>query len=84
MCDSKRQSFTLLPRKKEKFLKLVREVLSKETVEVVALQKLSGKCISMALAVPGARMYINEINLAIGRAIRYSLLARVPRNCLLL
>ena len=33
---------------------------------------LAGKCISMALAVPGARLFTNEINMAISRASRSS------------
>ena len=32
------------------------------------LQRLSGKCVSFSLAVPGARLFLNEINLAIGSA----------------
>ena len=46
--------------------------MSRETVELVALQKIPGKCISMALAVPGARLFTNEINMAISKASRYS------------
>ena len=41
-----------------KFLAFLRGILSRETVELVKLQKLAGKCISMALAVPGARFFI--------------------------
>lgn len=70
--DSRLQSFTLLPHKKEKFLLQLKEVLAKCQVELVTLQKLAGKCMSMALAVPGARLFTNEINLAISRSSRTS------------
>ena len=36
------------------------------------LQRLAGKCMSMSMAVPGARLFTNEINLAISRASRSS------------
>ena len=70
--DSRKQAFTLLPHKKEKFLLFVRDILNQKAVELVTLQKLAGKCISMALAVPGARLFTNEINLAISKAARTS------------
>ena len=46
--DSCLQAFNLIPAKKHKFIAWVRDILSRETVELVALQKLAGKCISMA------------------------------------
>jgi len=70
--DSEKQAFILLPHKKEKFLILLKQALSPETIDLVTLQRLGGKCISMALAVPGARLYTNEINLALARAVRSS------------
>ena len=33
------------------------------------LQRLSGKCISFSLAVAGARLFINEINIAISKGV---------------
>ena len=60
--DSKRQAFTLLPRKKEKFLRLVKDTLPRDTLDPLTLQRLSGKCVSMSLA----------INLAVSRASRSS------------
>ena len=70
--DCEKQAFILLPHKKEKFLILLKQALSSETIDLVTLQKLGGKCISMALNVPGARLYTNEINLALSRAVRSS------------
>ena len=71
--DSELQAFTLLPLKKEKFLRLVKETLPRDTLDLLTLQRLGGKCMALSLAVPGARLfYVNEINLAVSRATRYS------------
>ena len=53
------QAFTLLPSKKEKFLTLIKNTLSSSQIELLTLQKLPGKCISMSLAVPTARLFTN-------------------------
>lgn len=68
--DSHLQAFTLLPSKKAKFLDLLKSALSSSQIELLPLQKLAGKCVSMSLAVPAARLFTNEINLAISRASR--------------
>lgn len=39
---------------------------------IKTLQRLAGKCISFSLAVPGARMFTKEMNLAIAKASRSS------------
>ena len=70
--DSERQAFILLPHKKEKFIRLVKEILPRHCLDLLTLQRLSGKCMSMSLAVPGARLYVNEINLAVSGATRSS------------
>ena len=41
-------------------------------MELVTLQKLAGKCISMALAVLGACLFTNDTNMAISRAFCFS------------
>ena len=74
--DSCLQAFTVIPAKREKFIAFLRDILSRETEELVTLQKLAGKCISMALAVPGACLFTNEINMAISKASRSSRLLR--------
>lgn len=71
-CDSRVGTFRLLPDKKRKFVALLEAVLSSTQVSLTDLQRLSGKCTSMSLAVPGARLYTNEINMAISRASRSS------------
>lgn len=70
--DSEKQAFIFLPHKKEKFLVLLKRALSSETIDLVTLQRLGGKCISMALAMPGARLYTSEINLALSCAVQSS------------
>lgn len=70
--DSQKQAFTLLPHKKQKFITLIKETLHSKNLDLTTLQRLSGKCISMALAVPGARLFTNEINFATSRATRSS------------
>ena len=62
----------LLPEKREEFARLLEFLLSSEKVSLMDLEKLSGKCISMSLAVPGARLYTNEINMAVSRASKSS------------
>ena len=42
------------PTSKEEFIAFLRDILSREIVELLTLQKLAGKCISMTLAVLGA------------------------------
>ena len=68
--DSHLQAFTLLPSKKAKFLDFLKSALSSSHLELLPLQKLAGKCVSMSLAVPAARLFTNEINLAISHASR--------------
>ena len=56
--DTCLQTFTIIPppppTSKEEFIAFLRDILSREIVELLTLQKLAGKCISMALAVLGA------------------------------
>ena len=64
-CNSCLQAFCLLPCKKEEFISLIEAILTSSQVSLSDLQKLSGKCRSMSLAVPRARLFTNEINMAI-------------------
>ena len=70
--DSVKQAFLLLQDKKQKFCDLIRLVIGSDSLDLKTLQRLSGKCTSFALAVPGARLFTNEINLAISKATRSS------------
>ena len=66
--DSVHQAFLLIEEKKQKCLSLTRHVLGSSFTDVETLQRLSGKYMSFALPVPGARLFIDEINIAIGNA----------------
>ncbi len=68
--DSAREVFALFPHKKEKFLRLVRQILASTTVSVTTLQRLVGKCVSFSLAVPAALLFTREMNAAIGQSKR--------------
>lgn len=72
MVNSVKQAFLLLEGKKRQFCHLIRFVLGSDSIDLKTLQRLFGKCISFALAVPGARLFTNEINLAISKAARSS------------
>ena len=67
---SKSLLFDLIRERNVSFL--LRTFWKCKTIELPTLQKLAGKCNSMALAVPGARLFTNEINLAISKASRSS------------
>ena len=67
LSDSAWQVFYLIHEKKNKFLKLIREVLDTKTVTIKTLQRLVGKCVSFSLVVPGARLFTKEMNMAISK-----------------
>ena len=77
LIDSVRQAFWLIQEKKQKCLSLTRHVLSCSSTNVKTPQRLSGKYISFALAIPGARPFTNEINIAIAKGLRSSRLISV-------
>ena len=70
LSDSSLPVFHLIPAKREKFVALVRQVLSCSRVSVKTLQKLAGKCVSFSLAVPGAILFTREMNNAIAKGLR--------------
>ncbi|CAG2202351.1 unnamed protein product [Mytilus edulis] len=51
--DSEKQAFILPEDKRKKFIELREFILSSKEVDLRTLQRFSGKCISMQLAVPG-------------------------------
>ena len=71
LVDSVRQSFLLIEEKKQKLLSLLRLVLDSDATDVKTLQRLSGKCISFSLAIPGTRLFLNEVYNVIGKGLRY-------------
>ena len=78
LVDSVRQSFLLIEEKKQKFLSLLRHVLHSDATDVKTLQRLSDKCISFSLAIPGTRLFLNEVYNAIGKGLRYGSSKLIP------
>lgn len=72
LVDSVRQAFVLIEEKRQKCFSLTRHVLSSNSTDVKTLQRLSGKNMSFSLAFPGARLFTNEINIAISNGLRSS------------
>ena len=72
LVDFCKEAFLLLEEKRQKVSVLVQSILASDVTDVKTLQLLSGKCISFSLAVPGARLFLNEINLAISAGTRSS------------
>lgn len=70
--DSAKQAFILPHDKKHAFITLRNHILNSETVEVKTLQKFAGKCVSMNLVFPAARLYCREVNAAISRGLKNS------------
>lgn len=70
--DSKKQAYLLPDDKKEKFIALRETILSCQDVHVRTLQRFAGKCVSMSLVIPGAKLYTREINAAISIGLRNS------------
>ena len=72
LSDSSREVFSLIPEKKEKFLNLIQQIWARSVVSAKSLQRLVGKWVSFALAVPGALLFTKEINVAVSKALRTS------------
>ena len=78
LVDSVCQSFLLIEEKKQKFLSLFHHVLHSDATDVKTLQRLSDKCISFSLAIPGTRLFLNEVYNAIGKGLRYGSSKLIP------
>jgi len=64
--DSKKQSFMIPQRKIVAWASLREKILAcKKYVDVKTLQRFQGKCISVSLAVPAAKLFIREMSYAI-------------------
>ncbi|KAK6171810.1 hypothetical protein SNE40_018237 [Patella caerulea] len=68
--DSQKQAFLVPKEKLEKFAILRESILAKKSVSLKVLQRFMGKCISFMLAVPGARLYISDICIALSEHYR--------------
>ena len=65
--DSERQAFILPEDKKKKFATLRDNLLSSKVIQVKMLQRFAGKAVSLALAIPAAKLYVREVNAHIGK-----------------
>ena len=72
LVESVQQAFLLIEEKKQKFLSLLCFVLSSPSTDLKTLQRLSGKCVSFSLAVPGAHLFLNDIYNVIAKIQRHS------------
>lgn len=77
LVDSVRQAFVLPEDKKMKFIELREFILSLDQVDLKTLQRFSGKCISMTLAIPGCKLFCREVNAAISYCIKNSRAVKV-------
>ena len=59
-------------KKRLRFIALVELILSSNRVDVRTFQRFAGKCISFSYAVPGARLFTNEVHPAISRGLSSS------------
>ena len=70
--DTAEQAFILPDDKKGQLLELVGHILDETQIDLRTLQRLAGKCASVALAVPGALFYTREMHIAISKASKNS------------
>lgn len=78
--DSEKQAFILPEDKREKFATLRDNLLSSNVIQVKMLQRFAGKAVSLALAIPAAKLYVREVNAHIGRALRRSKPIRMSKE----
>jgi hypothetical protein len=67
--DSAKRSFFITEKRKQKMATLREIILSNKTCPVSLIQKFAGLCISMTLAIPGAKFYSSACNRAISKAL---------------
>lgn len=72
LVDSLRQAFVVPEDKRASFAELRDFILDQESVDLKTLQRFSGKCISFLLAIPSAKLFTREINIAIGQMCKNS------------
>ena len=65
LVDTSKQTFRIPNDKKVSFRLLRESMIEKISIDIKTLQRFAGKCISLMLAVPGAKLYIREVNKAI-------------------
>lgn len=68
--DSSKQAYLLPSDKKKTFIEIRETILKADAVDVKTLQRFTGKCVSMAIAIPGAKLYTLEVNFAISQCTK--------------
>lgn len=61
-------SFFITDKRKDKFLSLQALILNKQSVSLSTIQQFTGMCVSMAMAIPAAKLYTACCNRAISKA----------------
>ena len=72
LVDATVRCFRIPADKKEAFKTLRDSILSQKSVNILTLQKFMGKCMSLSLCVPAAKLYIRVMASAIGKAEKSS------------
>ena len=72
LCYSQKLAFLLPNERKPAFIKLRDSILVSDRVSLKTLQRFAGKCISLILAIPAARLLSREVNRAISLASKNS------------
>ncbi|XP_078673738.1 uncharacterized protein LOC144912401 isoform X1 [Branchiostoma floridae x Branchiostoma belcheri] len=78
--DSLLLAFRVPKRKRNAVTDLREDILRRDEVPIVVLQKLAGKLVSFGLAVPAARLYCREIFEAVKQAQRKGALVPIQGN----
>ena len=76
-CDSTLTAFSPPYDKIQKFAELREQILSEQSVSLVSIQKIIGKCISFSLVVPAAKLFTREMDLAVSRALKSRNLVKI-------
>lgn len=66
-CDSQQCRFEVPPDKLDKLEAIISAAIASGTITFAVLEKLAGKCTSMSVAVPAARLYTHYIYAQIGK-----------------
>lgn len=78
--DSCKQAYYLPSDKKKTFIEIRETILKADAVDVKTLQWFAGKCVSMAIAIPGANLYRREVNFAISQCTKNSTRAAISKE----
>ena len=72
LVDTFKRTFRIPSDKRLGFILLREKILQESYIDIKTLQRFAGKCISLTLVVPAARLYIREVNRAISIATKNS------------